>query len=183
MYRTHAAKLNPWWFGSSLDNRFDLPDPSGTCYLAESEIVGLLEAWAGVRMISHTTVATRAISTLDIGRDLVLADVTANAAIKFGVTAEISTTIDYPLTQAWAQALHAAGFDGIRYWARHDLTHTHACIAVFDSAGDQTNSHTLTSEYVVQSSDRLLDRGDLLAEMEQSAGITVLMPPSSLGPV
>ncbi|MFD7009208.1 hypothetical protein [Rhodococcus jostii] len=26
-YRTHGAKFAPWWFGTSLGGRFDLPGP------------------------------------------------------------------------------------------------------------------------------------------------------------
>lgn len=140
LFRTHSTKRNPWWFGASLDNRFDLPGPAGTCYVAESELVGLLEAWAGIRIIARADAAGRAISTLSLGRDLIVADATANAAIRFGVTAEISTTVDYTLTQQWAAALQTAGYHGIRYWARNELSHTSASIALFDSAGDQTDS-------------------------------------------
>lgn len=33
----------PWWFGSSLAGRFDLPEPHGTCYLAADPLAALLE--------------------------------------------------------------------------------------------------------------------------------------------
>ncbi len=182
LFRSHSAKLNPWWFGTSLDNRFDLPGPAGTCYVAESELVGLLEAWAGIRIIARTDAAVRAISTLSVGRDLIVADATANAAIRFGVTAEISTTVNYALTQQWAAALHAAGYHGIRYWARHELSHTSASIALFDSAGDQTDSSLQPTQYRVARTDSLIDRDDLLTDLQVNAGITVMTPPSTLGP-
>ncbi|WP_245814100.1 RES family NAD+ phosphorylase [Rhodococcus marinonascens] len=182
LYRTHSAKLDPWWFGSSLDNRFDLSGPAGTCYTAESEIVGLLEAWAGIRFIARADVAARAISTLTVDRDLLIADLTSNAGIRFGLTAEISTTIDYPLSQQWAANLRAAGFDGLRYWARHELSHTHTCVALFDAAGDQTDSVLRPSVYRVARTESLIERGDLLDELNRHAGITIMAPPPSLDP-
>ncbi|PQP17313.1 hypothetical protein C5613_34670 [Rhodococcus opacus] len=76
-----------------------------------------------------------------VNRELRVADATSNAAIQFGMTSEISTTTDYALTQQWAQALRAAGFDGIRYWARHEKT-PRACRATTpsDLAGPKTQS-------------------------------------------
>ncbi|WP_430335963.1 RES family NAD+ phosphorylase [Rhodococcus sp. ACT016] len=182
LFRTRSAKLNPWWFGTSLDNRFDLPGTAGTCYVAESELLGLLEAWSGIRIIARADAAVRAISTLSVSRDLIVADTTANAAIRFGVTAEISTTVDYALTQQWAAPLQDAGYHGIRYWARHELSHTSASIALFDSAGDQTDSPLRPTVYGVARTDCLIDRDDLLTDLQVNAGITVMAPPSTLGP-
>ncbi|WP_238586424.1 RES family NAD+ phosphorylase [Rhodococcus rhodochrous] len=95
----------------------------------------MLEAWSGIEVVPRPELAGRDISTLAVGKDLRLADATCNRAIRFGVTSELFTTTDYPLTRQWARALHDAGFDGIRYWARRDLEHVDACIAVFAPPG------------------------------------------------
>lgn len=50
-----------------------------------------------------------------------------------GLTAEIHSTTDYDLTQSWALALQEAGYDGIRYKARHDPRGQLVSIALFGS--------------------------------------------------
>ncbi|MFC0454680.1 RES family NAD+ phosphorylase [Rhodococcus jostii] len=113
-FRCHGAEHGPWWFANAEYGRFDLADTHGTCYTAESEQITLLETWGGMRVIPGTELAARAVSRMPITTDRVLADLTSNTAAQFGVTAEIFTTGNYQLTQMWASALRAAGFDGIR---------------------------------------------------------------------
>lgn len=180
MYRCHRAKFGPWWFGTSLRGRFDLPGPDGTCYTAESELITLLETWGGIQLIPSPEIAQRVISAVVVNRELRVADATSNAAIGFGMTAEISTTSDYALTQQWAQALRAAGFDGIRYWARHEMTHVHACFAVFAQSGDQTSTVAIPSEFTVLKTNALPDRPDLWDALRETAGIEVLDIPGSM---
>ncbi len=178
LHRTHGAAYSPWWFGSRGYGRFDLTDPYGTCYTAESEDVTLLETWGGIRVIPSTELTGRTISQLELAADVRVADLTSNLAVQFGVTAEIFTTVDYGATQTWAAALREAGHAGVRYWARHDLSHTHACIALFDDAGDRTSSGT--GDYLVTRTDKLADRGDLFEQLRETSGITVLAIPHSL---
>ena len=33
-FRAHSQQYGPWYFSSSMQGRFDLPEPQGTCYLA-----------------------------------------------------------------------------------------------------------------------------------------------------
>lgn len=179
MYRTHGSKFAPWWFGTAGGGRFDLPGPDGTCYTAESELITMLETWGGIRCIPRPEIEHRSISTVAVGRELRVADMTSNAAIQFGVTSEISTTIDYPLTQQWACAVRDAGFDGIRYWARHEMTHADACVALFAPSGDRTSAPTAPTEFTVLGSDELADRSDLWDALRQAAGIEVLDIPGS----
>lgn len=175
LHRTHVATREPWWFGNSLGGRFDLPEPRGTCYTGESEIVTLLETWTGMSIVPRPELASRAISTLCVERDLSLADMTSNAGIEFGVTAEISTTIEYGPTQKWASALHAAGYDGIRYWARHEVARSAACIALFAAGGGRPSA-----EYTVQSTHSLADRPELWNDLHRQTGIEVLDIPHSM---
>jgi hypothetical protein len=179
-YRSHAAQRGPWWFSNNGGGRFDLSGPEGTCYTAEAALITLLEAWSGIDVIARPELAGRDISRVAARRDLRLADATSNRAIQFGVTSELFTTTDYALTQHWAQALRDAGFDGIRYWARHDLRHVHACLAVFAASGDRTGSVLEPTDFMVLGTENLLDRPDLWDALEDEAGIVVLDIPGSL---
>ncbi|MDV8006980.1 RES family NAD+ phosphorylase [Rhodococcus sp. IEGM 1318] len=179
LYRTHRDGLGAWWFGSSLQGRFDLTDPHGTCYTAESELITLLECWVGIKYIPRTEIDDRALSAVTVRRDLQIADVTSNRAIEFGMTSEINTTIDYTLTQRWAEAFRSAGFDGIRYWARHEMSHTDACLALFAEGGDRTHSTARPSDYAVTTADALADRDDLWTALERETGIQILDIPGT----
>ena len=94
----------------------------------------LLETWGGLRVVPDYVVAERDSSSLRLNAAVTVADLTSNLAVEYGVTSEIFTTTDYGMTQLWASAFHHAGFGGIRYWARHDLAHTAACVALFGPA-------------------------------------------------
>ena len=131
-----------------------------------------------MRVVPSTELVDRSISLIRPNSDRDLADLTSNTAAQFGVTAEIFTTGHYQLTQLWAAALQAAGYGGLRYWARHDRTHTHGCIALFDTAGD--NPGKATTDYTVSATHPLTDRPDLTAALRHDTGITVLPIPPSL---
>ena len=50
----------------------------------------------------------------------------------------VNTGDDYKTCQLWAQQLFAAGFTGIHYHARHDVSHRlSASVALFDDPGYQ----------------------------------------------
>jgi hypothetical protein len=172
VFRSHSHQHGPWWFSSSRHGRFDLASPDGTCYAAESEVVSLLETWGGIQVVPDYLVAQRDMSKLRLN-GVRVADMTSNAAIRFGVTAEVFTTSDYAMTQLWSTALHQAGFGGIRYWARHDLAHTAACLALFGPAGAAADVPGLATT----NTDHLPNRGDLLSALENQTGITVVPVP------
>jgi hypothetical protein len=88
-------------------------------------------------------------------------------------TSEIFATTDYGLTQLWASAFRLAGFGGIRYWARHDLAHIAACLALF---GPADVSKSLAGFEVIDT-DHLPDCQDLLDQFERETGVTVLAVP------
>ena len=178
LFRTHRAAHGPCWFSSSGYGRFDLAAPNGTCYTAETEQLTLLETWAGMRVVPSTELVERYISVIQTTTARNLADLTSNAATQFGVTAEIFTTGNYQRTQLWAAALRAAGYDGIRYWARHDLAHTHGCIALFDTAGEHTGA--TPHDFTVTTTSPLTDRADLTTALRQDTGIVILPIPPSL---
>jgi RES domain len=173
VFRSHGHGRSAWWFSSSGEGRFDLADPRGTCYVAEAEVTTLLETWAGMQVVPDYILEARDMSRLRLPGEVTVADLTSNRAVQYGVTAEIFTTVDYALAQLWASAFNKAGFDGIRYWARHDLAHTAACLALFGASGAPKKSTGFDAAFT----DHLPDRTDLLGELEEETGITVLPVP------
>ncbi|WP_338891925.1 RES family NAD+ phosphorylase [Rhodococcus sovatensis] len=180
VFRCHSAARGPLWFANGGHGRFDLAGTYGTCFTAESEQITLLETWGGMRVVPSTELSTRAVKRLQATDTRVLADLTSNSAAQFGVTAEIFSTGKYRLTQLWASALRSAGFAGIRYWARHDLAHTHACLSLFDTAGAHTSAGENPQSYAVTETDTLSERPDLIEALQRDTGITVLPVPPSL---
>lgn len=173
MFRSHPHGRGPRWFSHSGDGRFDLAAPDGTCYVAESEVVTLLETWGGLQVVPNYKAAERDSSRLRLKNGVTVADLTSNLAVQYGVTSEIFTTADYGLTQLWASALNQAGFSGMRYWARHDLAHTGACLALFGPADPSTPP----AGFELDSTDHLPDRTELLDQLERETGIVVLPVP------
>jgi hypothetical protein len=172
--RSHGRAFGAWWFANNGDGRFDLAGPHGTCYVAEDEVITLLEKFGGMVKVPSYSIEDTAISSMTLAADLVVADLTNNRAVAFGVSSEAFAAAGYPLTQRWATALHTAGFAGARYWARHDLEHTHRAIAIFDAAGAPTDP----GAHSVVSTAALTDRSDLLERWHDETGVTILDIPS-----
>jgi hypothetical protein len=141
IYRLHRRTRRPWYFSTSGTGRFDLPEPDGTCYAALDPAVAFVEVFYGFRIVSTEELVDVVVSTMEVEAPsaLRLADCTNPRAAAYGVTSEINTTVDYALTQRWAAALREAGFDGVRYWARHDPGRGPA-VALFGPAG-QSEDH------------------------------------------
>lgn len=110
-------------------------------------MAALLEVARGLTLLSEDFLAARRLLTATVATDLRLADLTAAAAYRFGVTAELSATADYTAPHAWAAALHRTGFHGIRYHVRHDPRAQLAGVAWFqpDAGGPKPvgSSHEL----------------------------------------
>ncbi len=129
-----------WYFSSTSvpggGGRFDLSEPLGTCYLAATALAAARErvARAGEVVFAHE-VAGVVVSAVraDLGRT---ADLLSTRAANHGVTGELSTTTDYGLGQAWAAALHAAGFASIRYQPRFSTDRVDA-LAIFGPTGEE----------------------------------------------
>ncbi|MEA2604767.1 MAG: hypothetical protein QOF89_5759 [Acidobacteriota bacterium] len=123
LFRVVRRGRGPWWFGSSMAGRFDLPAPHGTCYVASDPLAALLEVVGADRMgglVSHDFLRERGLRELPVPRELVIAELTSRKAIGFGITAEIGTIVPYDLPQAWAAKLRESRCDGLVYWLRHD---------------------------------------------------------------
>ena len=135
LFRIHLHDRGPWWFSHSTSGRFDLPSPRGTCYLAEDPLGAFVEIFRTIPAIPDIEVAARRLSTLHVQHPVILADCAARRARAFGITAAIHSGQDYELTQAWAAALAAAGFGGVRYLVSHDPAQRYVGVALFGPAG------------------------------------------------
>lgn len=123
LWRVTREGNGPWWFGSGMTGRFDLPEPEGTCYLATDEVSALLEVLGPERSAGKITteeLAKRRLHCLSVSEEHDLGDLTSRLAAGFGVSLEIHTDPRYRLTQAWAKRLREAGVGGLLYLARHD---------------------------------------------------------------
>lgn len=69
-----------------------------------------------------------------------LADCTSSRSRAFGITAEVHSTPNYEITQAWAAAFESAGFHGIHYFLRHDPGQRLTGVALFGPAGAGTGA-------------------------------------------
>jgi hypothetical protein len=136
LYRLHRADRGPWWFSSDGSGRFDLGGDRGTCYLAATPVGAFIEVFRVETVIPELELETRVLSSLPPPKRSRLADCTISAARKFGITGAIHTQPDYALPRAWAEALAAAGFAGIRYRLSHDPAQRELGIALFGSAGE-----------------------------------------------
>lgn len=136
LYRLHRRTRGPWYFSTSGAGRFDLGGPEGTCYAALDPEVAFIEVFHGFRIVPDDELVDMVVSTLTVPATMRLADCTSPKAVGHLVTGEIATTTDYALTQRWADAFRAAGFDGIRYWARHDTGRGRA-VALFGPSGQR----------------------------------------------
>lgn len=166
MWRIHSAGVAPWFFDIGPDGRFNLAE-SGTCYLAEEPIGAFVEKFGRLLRpggaIPERLVEAQRLSRLrpPTANIVDLTDPTVLGLI--GLTAKIHSTSDYNLTQGWALALQEAGYDGIRYKARHDPRGRLLSIALF-GAGKPPRSATKTTTVPA----------DLIHEASATFAITVL---------
>ncbi len=136
LFRVVRGERLPWWFGSTMRGRFDLPEPFGTCYLAHDDLSAILEV-LGNGPVTPEFVEARRIYRFFVPRRVEVANTRAHTASFFGITAEIGILTPYRLPQTWAQRLHEAGAEGISYWLRHDPARAKGC-ALFSRAGERT---------------------------------------------
>ena len=141
LWRVARDGHGPWWFGSSLQGRFDLPPPDGTCYLASDDLGALLEI-LGPDLLPGAgapkqLLARRHLWAVAVPRRQRLADAIAERAVAW-VTGELSTIAPYRVPQAWALVFRRNGFDGVRYAARHRTARRPFTVALFGPAGERS---------------------------------------------
>lgn len=137
-HRHHSTgAVNPPWRFSSVppgESRFDIDQPQGTCYWSDRRYGCWVEVWRGTRMVDRADVTRRDLFTAKAPA-LRLANTLARATRRFGMTGELSTLIPYDVPQAWARAVHTAGFAGLVGLCRHDPSLTARSFAVFGPNG------------------------------------------------
>jgi hypothetical protein len=140
VFRAHRVERAPWWFGSDGSGRFDLGAPRGTCYVAESAVVAVRERIGIVlgtkRRIPSAALDGVVVSRLGLVEPVAVANLRSARAAAFGVLNELASMVPYDVPQAWARALDAAGYDGVRYPARFSTGRAGA-VAVFGPSGDR----------------------------------------------
>lgn len=138
LFRIHLARFGPWWFSRSGYGRFDLREPAdmGTCYFAEQPEGCFLEVFKDFSAaVPKTEIQIRRLARVELESGLSIADCTSEKARAWGITAEIHSSPDYSKAQDWAAAFTRSGFDGIRYYLRHDPAQHLLGIALFGPAG------------------------------------------------
>jgi len=141
LFRIVRIGNGPWWFGSSMAGRFDLPEPEGTCYLAADALAALMETIGPESQsgtVSEEFLRGRRLVRLHVPQELSLSDSTSRESSRFGMTGEIGTITPYDRPQAWAARLHAAGSAGIVYWLRHDPSRMEG-FALFGPQGERSD--------------------------------------------
>lgn len=136
LHRIHRATNRPWWFSGDAGGRFDpVGTGLGACYLAERPLAAWVEVFRKSIMIADTDIENRRLVSVAVGRTLVLADVASRRALAFGVTAALSSGIDYAASQDFSNRAAGAGFDGVRYLVRHDPAQKLYGVALFGTPG------------------------------------------------
>jgi hypothetical protein len=134
---------NPWFFSSVPSTtsrgggRFDLLTPHGTCYWADSLKGALAEKFLRVplNVVTEEQVLSLWHHSFALANPPNAADLASGSVRRFGVNAEIHTSLDYSLTRSWAIALRTAGWRGLRYLLRSDPAVRVRGLAIFASAG------------------------------------------------
>lgn len=145
LYRIHRASNGPWYFRDDGLFRFDLTDRAGygTCYFADSPLGAFVETLQSFRNVSlpRSEIAGRRLFGVRVDYAFVLADLTDNAAGRYGLDAAIgaSTAGDYARSQSFATAAFDAGFAGVRYLVRNDLEQQLVGVALFGPVGAHTD--------------------------------------------
>ena len=135
LYSLHRAAREAWWFSADGSGRFDpVGTDAGACYAAYEPLGAWIEVFRKAMVIAEADVSARILSELRAGRDLRLADVLSRRASSFGVTASLGADEYYGRSHEFAAAAIAAGFDGVRYRARHDPAVRLTAVALFAPA-------------------------------------------------
>ena len=170
LFRVVRKGRNPWWFGSGMTGRFDLPEPDGTCYLAGDPLSALLEL-IGPEIesgaVSSELLRDRRLRELRVPEETELSDLTSRKASQFGITSEIGSLVPYDVPQSWAARLRALGSGGVVYWLRHDPSRSEG-YALFGPHGERKRW---------RKGKELAISRDLVERLARECGIEVLPVP------
>ena len=158
--RIHREGLGPWWFSDDGSGRFDPVGVAGmgACYLAQDELGAFVEVFRTPTTIAQADIEGRRLCVVTLGRELQLADLCSRRALSYGVTAELGAGGDYEQSQQFAAEALEAGFDGVRWWVRHDPSQKLVGVALFGPAGAPSAPRKWPMPNPIELSDRLLTR-------------------------
>jgi hypothetical protein len=156
LYRVHRKP--PWFFDPSDEGRFNpIHVPGrGACCWGEKPIGAFIEAFRTTRTIAESDIASRSVSTIELTRPLLVANLTVKKALAAGVTAALTSGANYDEAHQFASDIQSA-FEGVRYRARHDLSQQLISIAWFGPAGDQNANPDLPTPETAPLPDELVD--------------------------
>jgi len=136
IHRIHRSERDPWWFSDDGSGRFDpIGSGMGACYFAALPVGAWIEVFRKTTLLAETEVQGRSLSSLRLGSDVRLADITSRRALQFGITASLGADEDYTRSHTFAAEAVAAGFDGVRYLVRHDPAQRIYGYALFGTPG------------------------------------------------
>jgi hypothetical protein len=177
IYRIHRLERlssnTGWWFSFDGAGRFDpVGTGKGSCYFAARPLGAWVEVYRRQMLLAEAAVLDRWLMTVQLGRDLRLADLTSRRVLGFGVTASLGADERYDASQAFAADAVGAGLDGIRYLVRHDPAQKLYGIALFGEAGEQPDNDRAEASIV----DHPIP-DELIAEARQRFGYRVVPRP------
>jgi RES domain-containing protein len=174
LHRIHRTASGPWWFSSTGSGRFDpVGTGSGACYVAEAPLGAWVEVFRKRMLLAEAEVRQRSLLSVQLGRDVRLANLTSRRALAFGVTASLGADEHYDESQAFAVSAVHAGFGGIRYLLRHDPAQHLYGVALFGDAGSPATTDRAT--WPADAASPIPDA--LVAEARQRFGYRVLPVP------
>lgn len=184
LFRAVTIGRTPWWFGSDGSQRFDVPEPGGTCYVGLDIATAIREK--GRRPVlssgklepgflaSFDVYELRLPSTIRVAKSL------DDSAVDFGVNHELATVGDYSLTCLWAEAFVSAGFEGLFYSSRFTSGEKANAVAVFGDHGDAGWPHIRK----VSALEAVLEAGmgHMIITLPTAAKATMATPPKRRKP-
>lgn len=172
IYRIHRATRGAWWFSGDGSGRFDpVGTGKGACYLADDPLGAWVEVFRKQMLLPEAELQGRHLLTVELGRDVRLADLTSRRALTFGVTASLGANEDYGPSHAFAKQAVEAGFDGIRYRVRHDPSQKLYGYALFSDPGVTAGG----TQWPAGRSEAIDE--DLITEVRRAFGYRVLPTP------
>jgi hypothetical protein len=150
--RAHTTGNGPWYFAPGPGGRFGLQSPRGTNYFADDLFTAVRERLGDLvsdgQPIFVDQAESMTVSTVVLPAGLNFANVTDKNAALHHVTRELCAGDDYEVTQAWAEAIADADFDGIRYASRFTTEPGPNSWALFGSEGPDDDLEVIASKEV-----------------------------------
>jgi RES domain-containing protein len=150
LWRVHQERHCTVHFATDQGGRFNPSSPHvgfGTWYLSSHPNGALAEVFGRLGMITRAQLDERVLAEVWLPSDVRLADLTHPlAGGTYGLNNELSMGSEsvYPVAQRWATALWQAGFSGILYGGRYDVTLQWRSIALFGKPEDEAQFEETT---------------------------------------